>query len=145
MDFAILEHIPYIVSGTLLGYAAGLIPGVGNTIMLLISYPLILNASLLNMLLFYVALISTSQFSGSIVATVFGVPGESSSMPAVAEGKKLFMRGVGNFAISNAAMGSVLGSIMTVGAVYLILPWAVELIKTYSSTCLLYTSDAADE
>ena len=134
MDFAILEHIPYIVSGTLLGYAAGLIPGVGNTIMLLISYPLILNASLLNMLLFYVALISTSQFSGSIVATVFGVPGESSSMPAVAEGKKLFMRGVGNFAISNAAMGSVLGSIMTVGAVYLILPWAVELIKTYSST-----------
>ncbi len=134
MEFAILEHLPFILTGTLLGYVAGLIPGVGNTIMLLIAYPLILNASLLNMLLFYVSLISTSQFSGSIVATVFGVPGESSSMPAVAEGKKLFLRGVGNFAISNAAMGSVLGSIMTVGAVYLILPWALELIKTYSST-----------
>ena len=83
MDFSIYEHLPYIISGTLLGYIAGLIPGVGNTIMLLISYPLILNESLLNMLLFYVALISVSQFSGSIVATVFGVPGESSSMPAV--------------------------------------------------------------
>jgi putative tricarboxylic transport membrane protein len=132
MDIAIYDHLLFIVAGTLLGYIAGLIPGVGNTIMLLISYPLILNESLLNMLLFYVALISVSQFSGSIVATVFGVPGESSSMPAVAEGKKLFMRGVGNFAISNAAMGSVLGSFMTVGAVYLILPWALELIKTYS-------------
>ena len=91
MEFAIFEHLPFILTGTLLGYVAGLIPGVGNTIMLLIAYPLILNASLLNMLLFYVSLISTSQFSGSIVATVFGVPGESSSMPAVAEGKKLFL------------------------------------------------------
>lgn len=131
-----LEHIPYILSGTMIGYIAGLIPGVGNTITLLMCYPLIMDASLLNMLLFYVAMISVSQFSGSIVATVFGVPGESSSMPAVAEGKKLFMRGVGNFAISNAAMGSVLGSIMTVGAVFLILPWAVDLVKTYSSTAV---------
>ena len=120
----------------MIGYVAGLIPGVGNTITLLICYPLILDATLLNMLLFYVALISTSQFSGSIVATVFGVPGESSSMPAVAEGKKMFMRGAGNFAISNAAMGSVLGSIMTVGAVYLILPHALDLVKTYSSTSI---------
>ena len=71
-----LEHIPYIMSGTLIGYVAGLVPGVGNTITLLMCYPLIMDASLLNMLLFYVAMISVSQFSGSIVATVFGVPGE---------------------------------------------------------------------
>lgn len=134
MDTAILEIIYFVVIGTLLGYVAGLIPGVGNTIMILISYPVIMDSSLLHMLLYYVALISTSQFSGSVVATVFGVPGESSSMPAVAEGKKLFLRGRGNFAISNAAMGSVLGSIMTIGFVYALLPIAVETIKKYNST-----------
>jgi putative tricarboxylic transport membrane protein len=139
MDPAILEIIYFVVMGTVLGYIAGLIPGVGNTIMILLSYPIIMDSSLLNMLLYYVALISTSQFSGSVVATVFGVPGESSSMPAVAEGKKLFLRGRGNFAISNAAMGSVLGSLMTVGFVYALLPIAVATIKKYNSTDIQIT------
>ena len=70
------------VAGTVLGFLAGLIPGVGNVVMLLITYPLISDATLFQMLLYYLALISSTQFSGSVVATVFGVPGESSSLPA---------------------------------------------------------------
>jgi putative tricarboxylic transport membrane protein len=102
IDYSLLlNDTVFVVLGTVLGFISGLVPGVGNTIMIVMSYPLLKDASMLQMLLYYLAIISSSQFSGSIIATVFGVPGESSSLPAVVEGNRMFNRGVGNFAISN--------------------------------------------
>ena len=49
----------YAVAGTFLGFLSGLIPGVGNVVMLLITYPLLIDASLFQMLLFYLAIISS--------------------------------------------------------------------------------------
>lgn len=119
------------VMGTILGFISGFIPGVGNVVMLMLTYPMLIDASLFQMLIFYLAIISSSQFSGSVVATVFGVPGESSSLPAVVEGNRMFNRGVGNFAISNAALGSVFGAFIALAVVYALLPWSVELIKNF--------------
>lgn len=126
-----MEDALFVTLGTLLGFISGFVPGVGNTIMIVMSYPLLKDASMLQMLLFYLAIISSSQFSGSIVATVFGLPGESSSLPAVVEGNRMFNRGVGNFAISNAALGSVVGSFVALVSVYLIMPFAIELIVNF--------------
>lgn len=119
------------ILGTILGFISGFIPGVGNVIMLMMCFPIIADASLFQMLLFYLCLISSSQFSGSVVATVFGVPGESSSFPAVVEGNRMFTRGVGNFAISNAALGSVLGSFIALGIIFIFLPISINLIKEF--------------
>lgn len=127
----VLGDIWLAVAGTVLGFLAGLIPGVGNVVMILITYPLISDATLFQMLLYYLALISSSQFSGSVVATVFGVPGESSSLPAVVEGNRMFNRGVGNFAISNAALGSVFGAFIALAVVYSLLPVFIDLIKNF--------------
>ena len=126
-----MDDTLFVVLGTLLGFISGFVPGVGNTIMIVMSYPLLKDASMLQMLLYYLAVISSSQFSGSIVATVFGVPGESSSLPAVVEGNRMFNRGVGNFAISNAALGSVLGSFVALISVYMVMPFAIDLIKNF--------------
>jgi len=125
------SDIFYAVAGTFLGFLSGLIPGVGNVVMLMITYPLIIDATLFQMLLFYLAIISSSQFSGSVVATVFGIPGESSSLPAVVEGNRMFNRGVGNFAISNAALGSVFGAFIALAVIYALLPVSIDLIKNF--------------
>ena len=131
IDFGDASHV---LSGITCGYFSGFIPGVGNLVTLLLVYPFLLDSSLLQLLLFYMALTSVSQFSGSVVATVFGVPGEASSLPAVREGKRLFSRGLGNIAISNAAMGSVIGSFIALCLVLLALPTAVDLIiKFYNN------------
>ena len=126
-----MDDALFVVLGTVLGFISGLVPGVGNTVMIVMSYPLLKDASMLQMLLYYLAIVSSSQFSGSIIATVFGVPGESSSLPAVVEGNRMFNRGVGNFAISNAALGSVLGSFVALVSVYMIMPFAIDLIKEF--------------
>ena len=123
--------LTFAVLGTILGFISGFVPGVGNVVMMILTFPIITNASLFQMLLFYLVLTSASQFSGSIVATVFGVPGETSSMPAVIEGNRMFNRGVGNFAISNAALGSVLGAFIALSIIFLLLPISIELIKNF--------------
>jgi TctA family transporter len=71
----------HVMGGILAGFLAGLIPGIGNTIMLFMLYPFLMESTLFQMLVFYLGLASVSQFSGSVIATVFGIPGESSSLP----------------------------------------------------------------
>lgn len=126
-----LGDATHVLAGVACGYFSGFIPGVGNLVTLFLVYPLLLDSTLLQLLLFYMALTSVSQFSGSVVATVFGVPGEASSLPAVREGKRLFSRGLGNIAISNAAIGSMIGAFIALGMVLLALPSAVELIVKF--------------
>ena len=109
-----LGDATHVLAGVACGYFSGFIPGVGNLVTLFLVYPLLLDSTLLQLLLFYMALTSVSQFSGSVVATVFGVPGEASSLPAVREGKRFFSRGLGNIAIANAAIGSMILTIFLV-------------------------------
>lgn len=120
-----------MLTGTLLGFASGFIPGIGMLMLLLLSYPFILDLNFLHLILFYMCASAASQFSGSIVATVMGIPGESSSLPAVREGNPLFHRGLGHFAISGAALGSLVGAFIVLTGVILLLPYAVELITNY--------------
>ena len=143
MEFEIIDFL-HVIGGIVAGFFAGIIPGIGVSIMLFLFYPFLMDSSLFQMLVFYLGLLSVSQFSGSVVATVFGIPGESSSLPAVYEGKRLFTRGVGNFAISGAAMGSVFGSFISVIIILLILPYAmIGITKFYSTNIqviILYTA-----
>lgn len=133
IDFSWIELI-HALAGISVGFLAGLIPGIGNTVMLFLLFPFLMESTLFQMLVFYLAMSSVSQFSGSVIATVFGVPGEMSSMPAVREGKRLFERGQGNFAISGAAIGSVFGSFISVCVIFAILPYVVHgLMNFYSA------------
>jgi len=126
-----IASLLYMLTGSLLGFVAGWLPGVGAVVIMLLSFPFLESASLFQLLLFYIAMASSSQFSGSVVATVLGIPGEASSLPAVKEGHKLFINGKGNFAISGAAMGSVVGSIFSVLIVYSIMPVALYMVKNF--------------
>ena len=72
-----------ILFGSLLGLLSGLIPGIGNFILLLVATPILLTMSPIDILITYIALTSISQYIGSVPATMFGIAGESSSFPAV--------------------------------------------------------------
>jgi putative tricarboxylic transport membrane protein len=108
-----------------------MMPGIGNTVTIMLVYPLLLNLGLFDMLLFYIALCSISQYIGSVVATTLAIPGEASSLPAVKEGNALFKRGLGSYAISSAALGSLVGAMITVCIVWVIMPYAVDLVLKF--------------
>ena len=111
-----------LLLGVALGVLAGLIPGVGVFTTLLLFLPLVYDLSVPDLFVFYIALVSTTQYIGSVSATILAIPGESSSLPAVYEGHAMFRDGRGALAISGAAMGSLLGAFVVLGLVYLVSP-----------------------
>lgn len=121
------------IIGILIGIVAGLIPGFGIFTSLIVLYPLLLKLDPINMLSLYVGLASATQFSGSVSAIIYGVPGEQSSIPAVTEGHKLFRLGQGDLAISGSAIGSFFGSFLTVLFVYALFPHVENVMYLFNS------------
>jgi len=121
------------IIGILIGVIAGLIPGFGIFTSLIVLYPFLLKLDPINMLSLYVGLASATQFSGSVSAIIYGVPGEQSSIPAVTEGHKLFRLGQGDLAISGSAIGSFFGSFLTVLFVYALFPYVENVMYLFNS------------
>jgi len=99
--------------GCAMGSIAGLIPGTGLLVSLMIVYPYLLGLDLINLLCFYIGLANLAQFTGSITAIHFGIPGESNSVPAVIEGHALAKKGHGHGAIVGTSLSSVTAGILT--------------------------------
>lgn len=123
-----------ILLGIMAGTIAGMLPGVGVFISLLLLYPFLITWDPLYMIITYCGIISASQFIGSIGATIFGVPGETSSLPAVREGHRMFLGGRGAYAISGCAIGSTLGSLLAIFLTFLCLPYILSLFFFFNNT-----------
>ena len=129
----IIELLPIILLGIMAGVIAGFLPGVGVFVSLTLAYPWLLTLDGIQLLTFYIALASTTQYIGSISATVFAVPGETSSLPAVKEGHAMFLQGRGGLAISGAAIGSCVGSVLVLGMCFALFPYLENIQFLYNT------------
>jgi len=84
----------------------------------------------------YASMAAISQYIGSVPAIVYGIPGESSSYPAVAESKRLISQKQVSQAISGSAFGSAVGSLLVVGLCYIFIDYT-DLIKHFYNTKIL--------
>lgn len=98
----------YTLIGCMAGTVAGIIPGTGLLVTLLILYPMLIQLDLISLLCFYIGLANVAQFTGSVTSIYFGIPGESNSVPAVIEGHRLSRQGQGHSAIVGTGLGSLL-------------------------------------
>ena len=102
---------------TLLGCAAGtiagLLPGTGLLVALVCVYPFLISLDLIGILCFYIGLANLAQFTGSVTAIYFGVPGETNSVPCVIEGHALSKQGKGHTAIVGTSLASVVAGVFT--------------------------------
>ena len=130
-----MDVLPYIL-GISLGVFSGLIPGVGNFVLMLLVWPFLVSFNINELLIMYVSMAAISQYVGSIPAVIYSIPGESSSYPVVTESKLL----VNHDQVSNAISGSAFGSLFGGLVVLLLSYWLSEytyLIKYFYSTKLL--------
>lgn len=110
-----MTDIIFVVTlGSILGMFAGLVPGVGIFASLIMIYPFLITLTPMETILLYIALACATQYFGSVTAIYFGVPGESSSLPAVIEGHALYGQGRAHEAIVFSSIGSFLGSFVGV-------------------------------
>ena len=129
----LIDLLPYLALGITAGTVAGFIPGVGVFVTLTLFYSFLLGLSPYEILAFYLGVASTTQYIGSITATVFSVPGETSSLPAVHEGHAMFLQGKGAYAISGAAIGSFLGSLIVLSLTAIVLPYIDNVLYLFTT------------
>ena len=101
------------ILGCLVGSVAGLIPGTGLLVSLMVMYPYLINLDLIGLICFYIGLANLAQFTGSVTAIHFGLPGEANSVPAVIEGHALAKQGKGHTAIIGTSLSSFCAGILT--------------------------------
>ena len=100
------------LAGTLLGIIVGLVPGLSHGTTFLLMAPLLVAFHPVYGLFLFVALLVTSQYFGSITSLVYGVPGELSSYPVIAERSNLLSKI--DSALKQTALGSFVASMFAV-------------------------------
>jgi putative tricarboxylic transport membrane protein len=98
--------------GTVSGLVVGLIPGLGAASIILILLPVLYHIPLEQVIIFYICMIGSTQYYGSVSAIVFSVIGEVTSAPALRNGHELFRRGQGHQILYATATGSLIASII---------------------------------
>ena len=103
------------------------------TVAMVIATPMLMGFDVTQLLLFYMALASMVQFTGTIPAVFLGVPGETNSLPAVIEGTKFNRRMMSQLAVGVSAVGSVLGSVIAVALTFLLLSFLIGHVSVFFS------------
>lgn len=108
--------VEYFIAGSFAGILAGIIPGVGVFTLMVMCYPFVLGADIWQVMSFYIPLSVVSQYTGSVPALLFKIPGESTSFVATEYGYDLYKKGH-NDLIPLTAIGSFFATLL-VGATF---------------------------
>lgn len=133
MEITFGIDLTFIFLGIVGGTIAGLMPGIAMAVLLLATYPFFISFDVFQIVQFYISAILISQFIGSIVATYFAIPGETSSIPAVAEGHKMALDGKTSQAIFISAIGSFIGGMVALFFLLIIWNYSNDIFKYITS------------
>ena len=120
--------------GIVAGVLFGIIPGAGAFLAVAVFYPFLALVSPFEILLFYIALIITSNYTNSVTGILYGIPGDAAAVTSARHGHKMFLEGKGHYAVSSNAVSSTLGSILAIGIFLFFLGNVFDLFKFYNST-----------
>lgn len=118
-----MELLLIILTAVALGLIVGFLPGVGGSYMMLTSLPLLYFLPPEICIIYYAVAQQASQFSGSVAAINFGILGELTSYPAMAERKYILQHNLQSTALKFAALGSVVACVVSVSLLYPMLLW----------------------
>ena len=112
-----------ITSAIFAGLLAGLLPGIGSTAVLIAGLPLLYNLPPEVCILYYAVAVQSAQFSGSVSAINFGLIGELTSYPALAERNNILSHGLQKTALKFTALGSLVSCVIPAFFLYVLLEW----------------------
>ncbi len=119
--------------GMALGFAVGLLPGIGGAATLALMLPFIFKMSPAEAFAFLLGMHAVAATTGDITSVLFGVPGEAISAATVVDGYPMTKRGEAGRALGAALMSSLLGALIGAGALALAIPVVRPLVLTFGS------------
>ena len=123
--------------GILAGVIFGTIPGAAAFLAIATFYPLLYTLDPFNILLFYIALLITCNYTNSVTAILYGIPGDATAVSTARHGHNLLLKGEGHLAVSSNAISSTIGSLFAIGLFLIFLPSIYSIFQFYNSTIQL--------
>ena len=125
-DFADLSRWGALLFGLILGFAAGIVPGIGGRVGLLLCLPLAVMFDPLSGAVFLLAMHSVVHTSGSVTPIAYGLPTTASEAATAIDGFQLQRQGRGAEALgaslSSSSFGGVVGALAFILAVPVVRP-----------------------
>ena len=121
--------IEWAIVGTISGILFGIIPGAGPFVATALMYPLLANTDSVNIMMYYIAVLITANYTNSVTAIIYGIPGDATAISTARSGHRLFKRGFGSLAVSSNAVSSTVGVLVATGAFILLLPNIIHIFK----------------
>lgn len=106
-----VQHLLYLLGGTLLGLVVGILPGLGGIAALSVLLPFVYGGDPTLVLPMMIGLLSVTNTSDTFPAVLVGIPGTSSAQATIMDGFPLARRGEAARALGAAFSASLLGGL----------------------------------
>lgn len=128
-----IELLVWAIVGTLVGLVYGIIPGLGPFMAVASMYPILLQTSPICIMMYYVAILISTNYANSVTAIIYGVPGDATAIPTARIGHRFFRKGYGSLAVSSAAISSTIGVFFSIALFLAGLPVIISFFNFYNS------------
>jgi putative tricarboxylic transport membrane protein len=122
-----------LLLGILIGFAVGILPGIGGLVTLALMLPFVFDMKPLDAFAFLLGMLSVTSTTGDITSILFGVPGESISAALILDGHQMAKQGEAGRALGAALMSSLVGAIIGAFVLAASIPAVAPLVLTFKS------------
>jgi TctA family transporter len=122
-----------MVLGVLIGFAVGILPGLGGPTALALMLPFTFTMSPVEAFSFLLGMLAVTSTTGDITSILFGVPGEATAAAAVVDGHPMAKKGEAGRALGAALMSSLVGAIFGAICLVISIPFVRPLVLSFGS------------
>lgn len=122
-----------LLLGILIGFAVGILPGIGGLVTLALMLPFVFDMKPLDAFAFLLGMLAVTSTTGDITSILFGVPGESISAALILDGHQMAKHGEAGRALGAALMSSMVGAVIGALVLAASIPIVAPLVLTFKS------------
>jgi len=127
------ETFIYMMIGMLVGFAVGILPGLGGATTLALMLPFIYNMDPTTAFAFLLGSNAVTATTGDVTSVLFGVPGEGICAATIVDGHPMAKNGEAGRALGAALMSSLVGAVFGAFILALAIPIVSPLVLSVGS------------
>ena len=127
------ETFAFMIVGIAIGFAVGILPGLGGPVTLALMLPFIFKMEAVEAFAFLLGMSAVTATTGDITSILFGVPGEAITASTIVDGHPMAKKGEAGRALGAALMSSLVGAIFGAFALALAIPIVRPLVLAIGS------------
>ena len=127
------ETLGIMLIGMVIGYAVGILPGLGGAVTLALMLPFTFAMTPIQAFAFLLGMLSVTATAGDITCVLFGVPGEATTAATVVDGHPMAKRGEAGRALGAVLTSSMVGALIGAFALALVVPVIRPVVLAFQS------------